>query len=219
MTSVNSSTENHEEEVIDKILTAPNIISFCRLVLVPIYLFLLFSGNDIGAVVVFTIAALSDCLDGQVARRTHTVSRIGKLLDPAIDTVLMFTGILGVVLIGRLPAWIAVLIIAREAFLLIGGGILLKRFHIHIPVIYPGKFATTFMFIGFAGMLLNMPQIPGLGICDIWWLPGFNHADIAFWIWPLYVGLALQIGVTLYYCIIAWGKLQAKLSEGKQSND
>ena len=198
-----------EEEVTDKILTAPNVISAVRLLMVPVYLVLLFNGYDVSALVVFSVAALTDFVDGQVARRTHQVSKLGKLLDPAVDTILMFTGVLGVVLIGRLPAWFAVLLLAREAFLLVGGGILLKTRDIHVPVVYPGKVATTLLFVGFAGMFLNAPTVPGLGLCDIAWLPGFNGDACAVWVWFVYVGLVLQIGVTVYYCKVAWSKLSA----------
>lgn len=211
--TLTAADNGRDEEVSDKILTAPNVISALRLLMVPIYLWLLFNGFDIAALVLFSVAALTDFVDGQVARRTHQVSRLGKLLDPAVDTVLMFTGVLGVVLIGRLPAWFAVLILAREAFLLIGGGILLKKFKITVPVIYPGKVATTLLFVGFAGMFLNAPLIPGLGLTDIGWLPGFNGDSCAVWVWFVYVGLALQIGVTVYYCCQA----AKKLSERKKA--
>ncbi len=200
MTAQNASAQQHTEVVCDRILTVPNVISFARLCLVPIYLILLFTGFDIAAMIVFAVAALTDFLDGQVARRTHTVSKLGKLLDPAVDTILMMTGVMGVCLIGRCPVWIVVVILAREALLLIGGGVLLNRYRIQIPVIYPGKFATTFLFIGFAALLLNYPLIPGLGIVDASWLPGFGHAPACWGIWFIYVGLALQIGVTIYYC-------------------
>ena len=197
----------NEEEISDKVLTVPNIISAVRLLLVPVYLWLLFDGFDVAALVLFSIAALTDFVDGQVARRTHQVSRLGKLLDPAVDTVLMFTGVLGVVLVGRLPAWFAVLVLAREALLLVGGAVLIKAHGIRVDVVYPGKVATTLLFVGFAGMFLNAPLVPGLGLVDVSWLPGFNAGDCALWVWFVYAGLALQIGVTVYYCVQAWGKL------------
>lgn len=205
----NIAGNNIEEEVSNKVLTVPNAISTIRLLLVPVYLCLLFAGYDIAALVLFSIAALTDCLDGQIARRTHQVSKLGKILDPAVDTILMFTGVLGVVMIGRLPAWFAVLVFAREIFLLIGGGILLKRYSIQVPVIYPGKVATTLLFVGFAGMILNMPIVPGLGLVNVDWLPGFDAAPCSIWIWAIYIGLILQIAVMVCYCIQAWGKLRA----------
>ncbi len=198
------------EEVTERILTVPNAISFARLCLVPVYLCLLFAGQNVAAVIVFAVAALTDFVDGQVARRTHSVSKLGKLLDPAVDTVLMVTGVWGACAIGACPVWIAVLILAREAFLLIGGAILLKRFDIQVPVIYPGKFATTFLFIGFAALLLGWPLLPGLGIVDAFWLPGLGSQPACWGIWFVYAGLALQIGVTVYYCIQAARKLKAR---------
>ncbi|MCI9128805.1 MAG: CDP-alcohol phosphatidyltransferase family protein [Eggerthellaceae bacterium] len=211
MTAANAKPAVGEEVVTSRILTAPNLISAARLCLVPLYLWLLLSGEDIWATVVFAIAALTDFVDGQVARRTHSVSKLGKLLDPAVDTILMMTGVIGTCLVGRCPVWILVIIIARELFLLIGGGILIKTRDIHIPVVYAGKFATTFLFIGFAALLLNQPLIPGLGITDIPWLPGFSSEPVCWGIWFIYIGLILQIGVTVYYCIQAAHKLKGQV--------
>ena len=202
--------KNEEYEASDKILTAPNVISFIRLLLVPIYLLLLYNGDRIWALVIFAIAAASDFVDGQVARRTNQVSKLGKLLDPAIDTVLMFTGIIGVVAIGALPVWFAIYIFAREAFLLIGGFILINRFNVRVPVIYPGKFATTFLFVGFAGMLLGVPVFDGIGLIDVPWLPGFNADAYIVWVWLIYLGIALQFGVTVYYCWKAYVLLRER---------
>lgn len=197
-----------EEEVSDKVLTIPNVISFIRLCMVPVYLTLLFRGHDVAAAIVFAIASLTDFLDGQIARRTHTVTKLGQLLDPAVDRILMVMGVLGVFLVGRIPLWIIVLVVARDALLLVGGAWLLKAYKIRVPVIYPGKFATTFLFIGFAGLLLNMPLVPGLGICALSWLPGFNFDPVSWGIWFVYAGLILAIGTTVYYCVTAWGMLQ-----------
>ncbi len=191
------------EESSSKVLTVPNVISLARLCLVPVYLVLLFGGHSIAATIVFAFAAATDFVDGQVARRTNQVSNLGKLLDPAVDTTLMVSGVIGAFAIGGLPLWIMVLIFAREVFLLIGGAVLLRRFDIRVPVIYPGKVATTFLFFGIAGLLLGEPLVPGLGWCDASWLPGFNTAWASWGIWSVYVGLVLQIGVTIYYCVVA----------------
>lgn len=195
------SNKTSTEEISNAIFTMPNVISFIRLCMVPVFLFLLFDGYDIAATAVYAIAAITDFLDGQIARRTHTVSKLGKLLDPAVDTLLMIVGVIGLVLVGRLPAWIAVLVFARELLLLAGGGFLLKKYDIHIPVIYPGKFATTFLFVGFVGLMLDFPVMQGIGVCDISWLPGFDSEQTSWGIWLVYAGLVLQIAVTIYYCI------------------
>ena len=204
----------------NKVLTVPNVISFIRLCLIPVYLVLLANGFNMAAMVVFAIAALSDFIDGQVARRTNSVSRLGTLLDPAIDTLLMITGVLGVYFVGRVPLWVVILIFAREAFLLIGGAILLKKFHIQIPVIYPGKVATTLLFFGFAALFLYMPTFAGPGLTDASWLAGFNSAETSWGIYFVYAGLALQIAVTIYYCTVAASKLKAQMkSRGANGGD
>ncbi|MEG1097840.1 MAG: CDP-alcohol phosphatidyltransferase family protein, partial [Raoultibacter sp.] len=109
-----------EELVIDKIFTIPNVISMVRLCLVPVFLVLLMNGNDIAAALLFALAAGTDFLDGQIARRTNTVSKLGQLLDPAIDRILMIAGVGGLLLVGRLPLWIVAVVLIRDLFLLVG---------------------------------------------------------------------------------------------------
>ena len=204
------------EQVSDKILTVPNVISFVRLCMVPVYLALLMHGYDVAACIVFAVAAGTDWVDGQIARRTNQVSRVGQLLDPTVDRVLMIAGVAGVFIVGRIPLWIIIVVVARDALLLIGGAVLLKRYNIRVAVIYPGKFATTFLFVGFAGLLLNWPLLPGLGLTDAAWLPGFSALPCSWGIWFLYAGLVLGIGTTVYYCAKALGMLRARTSQVSQ---
>ncbi|MEY8461167.1 CDP-alcohol phosphatidyltransferase family protein [Eggerthellaceae bacterium 24-137] len=201
------------EEVTRDIFTLANVVSFVRLLMVPLYLFLLLHGQNLAATLVFATAAATDFLDGQIARRTHTVSRLGQLLDPAIDRILMVTGVLGVFLVGRIPLWVIIVVVVRDAYLLTGGAWLISRYRIRVPVIYPGKFATTFLFIGFSGLLLNWPLIPGLGWCDFSWLPGFNGEAVSWGIWFIYAGLVLSLGVTVYYSVCAARRLKEALAQ------
>ena len=197
-----------EEQVTNRVFTLANAISFIRLLMVPAYLVLLLHGYDVLATALFAAAALTDFIDGQVARRTHTVSKLGQLLDPAVDRILMITGVLGVFLVGRIPFWIILVVLARDLLMLIGGGILLTKYKIRIPVIYPGKVATTLLFVGFAGLLLNWPLVAGLGWCDIAWLPGFTDQPVSWGIWFLYIGLILGVATTAYYCVRALEELK-----------
>lgn len=189
------------EKVLDTIFTVPNLISFIRLCMAPVYLLLLSRGENAAAAILFGIAASTDFVDGQIARRTHTVSKLGQLLDPAVDRVLMITAVFGLMLVGRLPVWIVVVVLLRDLLLLIGGAFLLQRYNVRVAVIYPGKFATTFLFVGFAGLLLNVPQVAGLGVCDIAWLPGLNSLTWSWGIWPIYAGLFLGAFTTTYYVV------------------
>ncbi len=209
-------SENQTEEVTDRIVTIPNIISFIRLCMIPLFFVLLLKGNDIAAAAVFALAACTDWIDGQVARRTHCVSKLGQLLDPAVDRLLMIFGVIGLLLVGRLPLWIVLLVLVRDLFLLFGGLYLLKRWKTRVAVIFPGKVATTLLFIGFAGLLLNMPLIAGLNIINVDWLPGFNAALVSWGIWFIYVGLILGLLTTIYYGLMGYRKIQkAKRLEAK----
>ena len=189
------------EKVLDTIFTVPNLISFIRLCMAPVYLLLLSRGENAAAAILFGIAASTDFVDGQIARRTHTVSKLGQLLDTAVDRVLMITAVFGLMLVGRLPVWIVVVVLLRDLLLLIGGAFLLQRYNVRVAVIYPGKFATTFLFVGFAGLLLNVPQVAGLGVCNIAWLPGLNSLTWSWGIWPVYAGLFLGAFTTTYYVV------------------
>ena len=179
-----------------------------RLCMIPAYFVLLLNGYDLLATLLFAVAASTDFLDGQIARRTHTVSRLGQILDPAVDRLLMVFGVVGLLAVGRLPLWVIVFVILRAAYLLGGGAYLLFRWKQRVPVIYLGKVATTFLFVGFAGLLLNFPQIPGAAVCDISWLPGFNAQPVSWGIWFVYAGLVLATITTVIYTFKGWRALK-----------
>lgn len=190
-------------EVSNKIFTLPNFISFIRLLMIPLFLVLLFNDLNLAATLLFAIAASTDWVDGQIARRTNQVSRLGQLLDPAVDRLLMIAGVAGLFLVGRLPLWIILFVLIRDLALLFGGGYILKRYGVRVAVIYPGKVATTLLYIGFAGILLNFPLFTGLGVCDFSWLPGFSSASYSWGFWFVYAGLILNIFTTTYYIVTA----------------
>lgn len=196
-----------QEEVSNKIFTLPNVISFIRLCLVPIFLVLLLNGFNLAATLLFVVAAGTDWVDGQIARRTHSVSKLGQLLDPAVDRILMISGVVGLLLVGHLPVWIVVFVVLRDLYLLIGGAYLLNTWNIRVAVIYPGKVATTLLFVGFAALLLYWPVMDGLGIVPFSWLPGLSSDLYSWGIWFVYAGLVLALFTTLYYSIAAAKKL------------
>lgn len=196
------------EAVTNRIFTIPNVISFIRLCMVPVYMVLLLNDYDLLATFMFALAAGTDWIDGQLARRTNCVSKLGQLLDPAVDRVLMICGVIGLMLVGRLPIWIVFVVLGRDLMLLVGGAYLLKRYHERVAVIYPGKVATTFLFVGFAGLLLNMPLIGGLGWFEASWLPGFGSEACSWGIWFVYAGLLIGLFTTLYYVLAGYRKMQ-----------
>ena len=98
-------------------LYLPNILSLFRIVLVPVLVAVLltkFEGKEFVGLGVFLLASLTDFLDGYFARRHRTVSRIGKLLDPAADKILTSAAFISLVELDLAPAWMVVVIVARE---------------------------------------------------------------------------------------------------------
>lgn len=95
----------------------PNLLTFSRLLLIPIFV-LLFSQptpeRSLAAAVVFGIAAITDLLDGYLARRRSEVTRLGRLLDPVADKLLVLSGLILLVEFHRVSAIVAILMIARE---------------------------------------------------------------------------------------------------------
>jgi len=186
-----------------KILTIPNLISIMRLCLVPVFVILLLEGKDLAATLIFAIAAGTDWIDGHIARLTNTVTKLGQILDPAVDRVLMMAGVISLAYIGRLPFWIVLVVVIRDLLLLSGGFFMLTRFKLRIPVVYPGKASTVIVLSGFILLLLNFPLLPGLGLLDASWLPGFGSEWTALGIWFIYIGLMLGVCVAIYYVYTA----------------
>ena len=201
-----------EFEVSNRILTAANVISGIRLCLIPVVVYLLYLGLDFQATITFAIAAATDFVDGQVARRTNTVTRLGQILDPLIDRLLLVTGVFMLFAMGRIPLWILVLVIARDLFIIITYGLLLKKFKVQVQVIFLGKVATTFMFVGFAFLLLGYPTLPSLGLVDFAWLPGLGNEPAYLGIWFVYTGLLLGVMSSAHYAFEALRQIKAKKS-------
>ncbi len=135
-------------------LTVPNAISAVRLGCVPVFGFLVLMGRPTAAFVVLLLAGASDWLDGWLARRYGTVTRLGQLLDPMADRlyVLVALGTLGVV--GALPWWLVVVVVARDALLLANLLVLRARGVAPLPVHVVGKAATMAMLAGLPLILL-----------------------------------------------------------------
>jgi CDP-diacylglycerol--glycerol-3-phosphate 3-phosphatidyltransferase len=96
-----------------------NVITISRILLIPVFLVLLFSGipepyGDIAAAAVFILAAATDKLDGYVARRNKQITTLGEFLDPLADKLLIAAALIALVSQGRIAAWVAMLIIGRE---------------------------------------------------------------------------------------------------------
>ncbi len=186
----------------DRIFTVPNLLSLIRLLLIPVFFVLyVFAGQPVAGMVVFAVAASTDWIDGKVARATGAVTKLGRVLDPFVDRLLLIFGVIAVFLTGRLPLWIMVLLFARDIILGILTLSMKKKTGNDLTVSYVGKFATAFMMVAFCMLMLNWPVAGGLGLFEIGWLPGFGTGEFCVGIFVAYVGVVLQwitAGIYLY---------------------
>lgn len=107
------------EETALKILNIPNLLSLSRILSVPVFILLMLDPSPVRALaagIVFSVASATDWLDGYLARKWGQVTKIGKLLDPIADKILIMSALVILVEIRSdvVPAWIAIVIIARE---------------------------------------------------------------------------------------------------------
>lgn len=127
-------------------MNLPNKITIVRVLLIPVFLvFMLVEGIPYGqylAVAVFIIASLTDALDGYLARKYNLITNFGKFMDPLADKLLVCSALICFVALGRLPAWIAIIIISRE-FIISGFRLVAADAGVVIAASYWGKFKTT----------------------------------------------------------------------------
>lgn len=188
----------------NKILTISNFITFTRLILTGVFLYLFVTDfNRYVALVIYAVAASTDWLDGQIARMTKTVSWLGKLLDPIVDRALLFCGVVGLVAREELPLWICLAIVGRDIYLFLGNFVV-KRYHKRpIDVVFVGKLATALLMSGFTLMLLGLPVLDGLCIVpdSLTWLPGLNCTPVPLGIFFVYAGVCCSLLTGLVYTV------------------
>ncbi len=201
-------------EITNRILTLPNLISLIRLLLVPVFaVTLVVYQNNIAAFVLFLVAASTDFLDGAIARSMGQVSRLGQQLDPLVDRILILTGVIAVYIVGRVPLWILLLIFARDLSMLVLLAQLRATGQPKFEVAYIGKAATAIIMAGFCLLILNWPEVGGLGLIDSAYLPGWGSTPAPLGMWLVYCGVVLAWAAGIYYMIRAYEKSKRPQSE------
>lgn len=140
----------------DRVLTLPNVLSFLRLVGVPVFFWLVVGAHaDIWAVVLLAVAGATDWLDGFLARRWHQTSRVGQLLDPIADRLYILTIVLALVLRDIVPWALLAILVARDLLLALMMSALKRRGVTGLPVNFVGKAATFSLLYAFPLVLLG----------------------------------------------------------------
>lgn len=175
-----------------RILTVPNVISFARLLGVPVFLWLILVPQADGwAFCLLAVAGASDWVDGYLARRLNQRSEIGVLLDPLADRLYIAATLLGLALRELIPWWLVGVLVARELFLLALLPRIRRSGRLALPVTYVGKSATFCLLWGFPLLLLGgLPTFGATALAFGWafalwgtylyWWSGIRYAQQAF---------------------------------------
>jgi cardiolipin synthase len=179
--------------------TIPNAIGYLRLAGIPVFLVIALSsrdGQDTLAVVLFAVIGWADYLDGFAARLTGQYSRLGALLDPLVDRLLVIAGMVVAWRFELLPRWAIAVVIAREAVMLA-----ISRYALH------------------RGIDLKINWLGRLGVAPIMGAPFFAMAGVH-WLAlvMLYVGMALALGATILYVGRGIRELRAQSEAGPDSD-
>lgn len=131
-------------------MNLPNKLTVLRVLLVPVFLvFLMVPGVPAGkwiALAVFIIASITDCLDGQIARRCNMITDFGKFMDPLADKLLVDSALIAFVGMDRIPTWVVIVIIARE-FIISGFRLVAADNGVVIAAGWSGKIKTVVQMI------------------------------------------------------------------------
>ena len=196
------STQSRKNSLLDGWNAPPKLVTYCRIVLVVVFLGLYIAAGAWGthstsmrwaAAIIFIIAACTDKLDGWMARKYNQVTELGKLMDPIADKLMTCGTLVVASVFAEFPWWATILFLIREI------GITVMRFFVMerpggkvIAAAWPGKLKTLFQCIGLA-MLLIPAQIGGP-----------QHAAAA-WVNVYYVVTYVMLYVALVLCLYSGG--------------
>lgn len=155
--------EQHDEdgygpEARDIYFTVPNVISVLRVLSIPVITVLIAKHEMVAALTVLAISAISDGLDGLIARSFNQVSKIGQFLDPIADRLLIFCSTLALGIAGIIPWWMLIVVGARDLILAVLIVLLAQIGYGPLPVHFVGK----------TGTALLMLSIVALMFADLW---------------------------------------------------
>lgn len=147
-------------------MNLPNKLTLSRVVMIPIFVVFMYLGkiydNQLYFYIadgIFILASLTDMLDGKIARKYNLITNFGKFMDPLADKLLVCTAMISLVELTRMPAWVCMIIIARE-FIISGFRLIASDNGVVIAASYWGKFKTVFQMIFVIIMVADIPFEP-----------------------------------------------------------
>lgn len=151
-----SEREPGDVDVSHRVFTIPNALSALRLILIPVFIWAaLGPENDPLAFGLLAVSALTDWLDGVIARRFDMISRVGQILDPIADRLFVVTTMVVLALRDLVPWWLVVILVARDVLLFFVQLYVHRRGLEPLPVHYVGKVATACLMYGMPLLFLT----------------------------------------------------------------
>ncbi len=152
-------------------MNLPNKLTMFRVILIPFFvLFMLVDITTVDkwiALAIFIVASLTDLLDGKIARKYNLVTNFGKFMDPLADKLLVCSALICLVELAKLPAWMVIVIIARE-FIISGFRLIASDNHVVIAASYWGKFKTTFQMVMICLLIADIAAIGIITNVIVW---------------------------------------------------
>lgn len=140
-----------------------NMITIFRILLIPVYLAFFYSSSDNNILfsgLIFIVAGISDILDGYIARKYDMTTKLGTVLDPVADKLMMFTILISFVSKGIIPTWILIALGLKEIIMILGGGVLyLFKGKQVMPSNKYGKFSTVSFYVATLSVVFKLPEI------------------------------------------------------------
>ncbi|MCL4558524.1 MAG: CDP-alcohol phosphatidyltransferase family protein [Deltaproteobacteria bacterium] len=158
-------------------MNIPNLLTLLRIILVPVIVIFLIQGLFLKALIAFIVAALSDMLDGFLARILHQQTALGAYLDPIADKALLASSFVTLSVLHEIPGWLTVIVISRDVIILLGISVLsIMSISVKIRPTFVSKI-TTALQLSTVLMILFDRSIPG-SFNEIWqmaffWLTAF----------------------------------------------
>jgi cardiolipin synthase len=174
----------------DGLWTVPNAFTLVRLLLLPVFLYVLF-GLENRAAAAWMLGALgaTDWVDGYLARRLGQVSEFGKVFDPTVDRLLFLVATTAIIVDGSMPVWFGVAVLAREVLVGLMMAVATVAFKMpRIDVTYWGKLATFLLMFSVPGFLMGNSTMPGAdGFQVAAWVLGIPGLILSYWTGIAYI--------------------------------
>ena len=178
----------------NRVFTIPNVISFVRLLTIPVFLWLVRAGEDLIGFIVLVVAVSTDFVDGLVARKLNQISQLGMFLDPLADRLFIAAVVVALAMREVVPLWLVILVVLRDVLLGLGAAILSRWGVGVLPVKWMGKWAT-FALLASLPLFLLATLIDGVVavVVPFAWAVALAGTILYWWVGFIYLFDALRI--------------------------